>query len=45
VRTWLEITSPTDAAELVRDAAALARHEGHVAHARAAERRLPERSA
>lgn len=39
VRTWLEISDPAAAGELVADAAALARHEGLEAHARAAERR------
>jgi len=40
VRTWLEITDKAAARELVEDAAALARHEGLEAHARAAEHRL-----
>ena len=39
VRTWMEITSREAARELVDDAAALARHEGLEAHARAADRR------
>jgi phosphoribosyl-ATP pyrophosphohydrolase/phosphoribosyl-AMP cyclohydrolase/histidinol dehydrogenase len=43
VRTWIEVTSPADAAPLVHDAAALARHEGLEAHARAAEQRLRRR--
>jgi histidinol dehydrogenase len=41
VRTWLEIDNPDDAAELIRDAAALAEEEGLAAHAEAARRRLP----
>ncbi|MBL8783435.1 MAG: histidinol dehydrogenase [Deltaproteobacteria bacterium] len=40
VRTWLEVTDRQAARELVLDAAALARHEGLEAHARAAEKRL-----
>lgn len=40
VRTWLEVTDLTAAAEVVADAAALARHEGLEAHARAADLRL-----
>ncbi len=40
VRTWLEVTSREAAHEIVRDAAALARHEGLEAHARAADKRL-----
>jgi len=40
VRTWLEVTSPEAAHEIVTDAAALARHEGLEAHARAADKRL-----
>jgi phosphoribosyl-ATP pyrophosphohydrolase/phosphoribosyl-AMP cyclohydrolase/histidinol dehydrogenase len=40
VRTWLRIDDPAGAADLVADAAALARLEGLEAHARAAERRL-----
>jgi phosphoribosyl-ATP pyrophosphohydrolase/phosphoribosyl-AMP cyclohydrolase/histidinol dehydrogenase len=40
-RTWLRIDDPSAAAELARDAAALARLEGLEGHARAAERRLP----
>lgn len=40
VRTWLEIGDLAGAAELARDAAALARLEGLEGHARAAERRL-----
>ncbi len=39
-RTWLRIDRPQQSAGLLRDAAALARHEGLEAHARAAERRL-----
>lgn len=39
VRTWLEITSLEAAREAVADAAALARHEGLEAHARAADKR------
>ena len=39
VRTWLELTDRAAAAELVHDAADLARMEGLEAHARAAERR------
>jgi histidinol dehydrogenase len=39
VRTWLELTDRAAAAELVHDAADLARLEGLEAHARAAERR------
>jgi len=43
VRTWLQITSLAAASEIVADAAALARHEGLEAHARAADkRRLPD---
>ncbi len=41
VRTWLHLDSPAAIAPLVNDAAALARLEGLVAHARAAERREP----
>lgn len=40
VRTWMEITAPSEAEVLVADAAALARHEGLEAHARAALRRI-----
>ena len=40
VRTWLALEPGREAAELARDAAALARLEGLEAHARAAERRL-----
>lgn len=39
VRTWLEVTDLDAAAEVVADAAALARHEGLEAHARAADKR------
>ena len=39
VRTWLAMDTP---APLARDAAALARLEGLEAHARSAEKRLPE---
>ena len=39
VRTWLAIDDPAAAQVLVRDATALARHEGLEAHARSAERR------
>lgn len=41
VRTWLRIDDPHAAVGAARDAAALARLEGLAAHARAAERRLP----
>jgi phosphoribosyl-ATP pyrophosphohydrolase/phosphoribosyl-AMP cyclohydrolase/histidinol dehydrogenase len=41
LRTWLRIDDPAAAAELGRDAAALARLEGLPAHERAAQRRLP----
>ena len=45
IRTWLHLTSPEPAQQLVRDAVALARIEGLEAHARAAEcRLLPEES-
>lgn len=40
VRTWMRLDARHEAAPLARDAAALARHEGLEAHARAAERRL-----
>jgi phosphoribosyl-ATP pyrophosphohydrolase/phosphoribosyl-AMP cyclohydrolase/histidinol dehydrogenase len=40
VRTWLELETGERAAEMARDAAALARLEGLEAHARAAERRI-----
>jgi phosphoribosyl-ATP pyrophosphohydrolase/phosphoribosyl-AMP cyclohydrolase/histidinol dehydrogenase len=40
VRTWLRIDDLAAASALAHDAAALARHEGLEAHARAAERRL-----
>jgi len=39
IRTWLKIEKPAEAAALHDDAAALARMEGLVAHARAAEMR------
>jgi len=39
-RTWLEVNDPVAAAEMTRDAVALARMEGLEAHARAAEVRL-----
>lgn len=39
VRTWLNVVEPES--ELVRDTIQLAYHEGLVAHARSAERRLP----
>ncbi|MDP8224795.1 MAG: histidinol dehydrogenase [Candidatus Lernaella stagnicola] len=39
VHTWLHLMQPADAAEIVEDAAALARLEGLEAHARSAERR------
>ncbi len=39
VRTWMEIKSREAARELIEDAAALARHEGLEAHARAADYR------
>jgi len=40
VRTWLKLEEGEGAAEMARDAAALARLEGLEAHARAAERRI-----
>jgi len=43
IRTWLTIDDLAVAQPLVRDAAALARHEGLEAHARSAERRLTPR--
>jgi len=42
VRTWLKMEPTTDAVEMVKDAAALARLEGLEAHARAAERRIED---
>jgi len=39
VRTWMRIDTPRDAEGLYRDAAALGRHEGLEAHARAADLR------
>ncbi|MEQ9323494.1 MAG: histidinol dehydrogenase [Polyangiaceae bacterium] len=39
VRTWLQITTPTKATPLAKDAAALADLEGHAAHAATARRR------
>jgi phosphoribosyl-ATP pyrophosphohydrolase/phosphoribosyl-AMP cyclohydrolase/histidinol dehydrogenase len=44
VRTWLEIDDAAAARETIEDSIALARIEGLEAHARAAERRLMDRS-
>jgi phosphoribosyl-ATP pyrophosphohydrolase/phosphoribosyl-AMP cyclohydrolase/histidinol dehydrogenase len=40
LRTWMRIDNRYEARSLAKDAAALARHEGLEAHARAAEKRL-----
>lgn len=40
IRTWMRIDDNREAQQLVRDAVALARHEGLEAHARSAELRL-----
>jgi histidinol dehydrogenase len=42
VRTWIRIDDPKAASGLYADAAALGRHEGLEAHARAADLRRPD---